>query len=119
VQAIKPPTLLEICAPLFMSCPAVSNVQYRLTEEHGITRLKFTHRAMGQISHDIHIERGRAQIETGWDNLMPGFDLPLRSTATNDEQKKKTVMTGHIVVSRQGCSDALGCEGLIGGEIFV
>jgi len=30
VQAIKRPTLLEICGPLFMSYPAVSNVQYRL-----------------------------------------------------------------------------------------
>src|SRR6185437_10826041 len=38
VQAIKPPTLLEICGPLMMSFPVVSNVQYRLTEENGITR---------------------------------------------------------------------------------
>jgi uncharacterized protein YndB with AHSA1/START domain len=63
VQAIKPPTLLEICGPLFMSYPAISNVQYRITEENGITRLKFTHRAMGQISHD-------AQIEGGSDGLI-------------------------------------------------
>ena len=33
VQAIKSPTLLEICGPLFMSLPAISNVQYRLSEE--------------------------------------------------------------------------------------
>src|SRR5215472_6932845 len=33
VQAIKRPTLLEIAGPLFMSYPAVSNVQYRLSEE--------------------------------------------------------------------------------------
>jgi hypothetical protein len=46
-----------------MSFPAISNVQYRLTEENGITRLKFTHRAMGQIPHNTQIERG-------WDNLM-------------------------------------------------
>jgi hypothetical protein len=46
-----------------MSYPAISNVQYRLTEENGITRLRFIHRAMGQISHD-------AQIERGWDDLM-------------------------------------------------
>lgn len=63
VQAIKPPTLLEICGPLFMSYPAISNVQYRLSEEKGITRLKFTHRAMGLIAHD-------AQIERGWDGLI-------------------------------------------------
>lgn len=63
VQAIKPPTLLEICGPLFMSYPAVSNIQCRLSEANGVTRLKFTHRAMGQIPHDPHIERG-------WDALM-------------------------------------------------
>ena len=41
-----------------MSYPAISNVQYRLTEENGITRLKFTHRAMGLIPPDTHIEEG-------------------------------------------------------------
>src|ERR1700761_4868759 len=40
VQAIKAPTLLEICGPLFMSNPAISNVQYRLKEENGVTHLK-------------------------------------------------------------------------------
>jgi uncharacterized protein YndB with AHSA1/START domain len=70
VQAIKPPTLLEIWGPLFMSHPAVSNVQYRLSEENGITRVKFMHRAMGQITQDARIEQGWSQIEAGWDNLM-------------------------------------------------
>jgi hypothetical protein len=70
VQAIKPPTLLEICGPLFMSYPAVSNVQYRLSEENGITRLKFTHRAMAQISHDARIVEGWTHIEGGWNNLI-------------------------------------------------
>jgi uncharacterized protein YndB with AHSA1/START domain len=58
IQAIKPPTLLEVCGPLFMSSPAISNVPHRLTEENGMTRLKFTHRAMGQISPHAPIERG-------------------------------------------------------------
>src|SRR5688572_25670582 len=31
VQAIKRPTLIEICGPLFMSNAVVSNLQYRLT----------------------------------------------------------------------------------------
>src|SRR5207245_10830372 len=52
VQVIKPPTLLEICGPLFMSYPAISHLQYRLTAEGGVTRLKFIHRALGQISPD-------------------------------------------------------------------
>jgi uncharacterized protein YndB with AHSA1/START domain len=70
VQAIRPPTLLEFCGPLFMSYPALSNVQFRLSEESGMTRLKFRHRAMGQISHSAEIERGWSRAEGGWDALM-------------------------------------------------
>jgi uncharacterized protein YndB with AHSA1/START domain len=70
VQAIKPPSLLEICGPLFMSYPAVSNMQYRLTEENGVTHLKFTHRAIGYISHDPKIEQSWTHIETGWENIL-------------------------------------------------
>ncbi len=50
VQVIKPPKLLEISGPLSMSYPAISHVQYRLTEESGATRLKVVHGAMGRIS---------------------------------------------------------------------
>jgi hypothetical protein len=35
VQAIKKPTLLEICGPLFMSNPVMTNLQYRLKESGG------------------------------------------------------------------------------------
>jgi uncharacterized protein YndB with AHSA1/START domain len=70
VQAIKPPTLLEICGPLFMSYPALSNVQYRLTESNGITHLRFTHRAMAQISHSAQIQEGWTHIREGWENLI-------------------------------------------------
>src|SRR3989475_7935502 len=45
VQVIKPPTLLEICGPLFMSYPAIAHLQYRLTAEGNVTRLRLTHRA--------------------------------------------------------------------------
>jgi hypothetical protein len=34
VQSIRPPSLPEIYGPPFMSHPADSNVQYRLTEEN-------------------------------------------------------------------------------------
>src|ERR1700748_3393391 len=49
IQAIKAPSLLEIWGPLFMSNPAVSNLQYRLTESDGMTRMRFVHRAMGWV----------------------------------------------------------------------
>jgi uncharacterized protein YndB with AHSA1/START domain len=64
VQAIKPPSLLEISGPLFMSTPAVSNIQYRLSEENGVTRLRFVHRAMGWIS---DADRG---VDVGWTDLI-------------------------------------------------
>ena len=68
VQAIKPPALLEICGPLFLSYPAMSNVQYRLTEENGLTRLKFVHRAMGLIPKDL-ID-GPRSATTGWTYIL-------------------------------------------------
>jgi hypothetical protein len=70
VQAIKPPVLIEICGPLFMSYPAMSNVQYRLSEDNGITRLKFTHRAIGYIAFDPQAKEGWTQVQSGWGNLL-------------------------------------------------
>ena len=67
VQAIKPPTLLEIHGPLFMSFPAVSNVQYRLTAEGGITRIKFVHRAMGQMPPEY---RDGVNVNKGWSHIL-------------------------------------------------
>ncbi len=64
VQAIKRASLLEISGPLFMSNPAVSNLQYRLTEEHAVTRMRFVHRAMGWIG-----EQERS-VEVGWSQLI-------------------------------------------------
>jgi uncharacterized protein YndB with AHSA1/START domain len=64
VQAIKPPCLLEICGPLFMSMPAVSNIQYRLTEEAGFTTVRFVHRAMGWIGDGEH------GVGEGWSHLL-------------------------------------------------
>lgn len=64
VQVIKPPSLLEITGPLFMSYPAVSHVQWRLAAEGRITRLTVSHRAIGQItpSHRDGVGRGWAHI---------------------------------------------------------
>lgn len=52
VQVIKPPKLLEIWGPLFMSYPAIAHLQYRLTEEGEVTHLRLTHTAIGQIPPD-------------------------------------------------------------------
>ena len=66
VQAIKAPALLEICGPLFMSMPVTSNLQYRLKEENGVTRVSFVHRAMGWLP-DPAISGG---VNSGWTELM-------------------------------------------------
>jgi uncharacterized protein YndB with AHSA1/START domain len=65
VQAIKAPELLEIYGPLFMSFPAISNLQYRLTREGSGTRLQFVHSAMGLIPDELS-----ANVSTGWNNLL-------------------------------------------------
>ncbi len=63
VQVIKPPTLLEICGPFFMSYPAVNFMQYRLKAEGNGTRLKVVHRALGLIP-DEH----REGVVEGWEH---------------------------------------------------
>src|ERR1043166_9377927 len=47
VQVIKPPKLLELVGPMWMSFPVASHLQYRLTEQAGGILLKLTHKAMG------------------------------------------------------------------------
>ncbi len=65
VQAIKRPTLLEICGPLFASYPLVSNIQYRLVEEEGGTLIKFRHTALGFIQ-----DEQRQNVGKGWTNIL-------------------------------------------------
>jgi hypothetical protein len=64
VQVIKPPTLLEIHGPLFMSYAVVSHVQYRVTEKGNMSVLALTHRALGEIApeHREGVNKGWAKI---------------------------------------------------------
>jgi len=64
VQAIKRPTLLEFCGPLFMSYGASNNVQYRLTESDGVTLITFRHSAFGLIQDDH-----RKNVSGGWSHM--------------------------------------------------
>lgn len=65
VQAIKRPTLLEICGPLFMSYAVINNVQYRLSEVEGGTLIVFHHYAFGVIPDDV-----RQNITKGWTHIL-------------------------------------------------
>lgn len=65
VQVIKPPSLLELVGPMFMSYPVMSHVQYRLSEQNGTTLLSLKHRAVGDISPD-HL----SGVHKGWDFII-------------------------------------------------
>ena len=68
VQAIKPPTLLEITGPLFMSYAVVSHVQYRLSQVDGGTLIQFHHKALGVIQDDH-----REGVSKGWAHMLAGI----------------------------------------------
>jgi uncharacterized protein YndB with AHSA1/START domain len=77
VQAIKRPTLLEITGPLFMSYPAVSNVQYRLTEENGVTLIKFHHTALGLIP-----DNDKEGMAKGWTHILSRVQARIETEST-------------------------------------
>jgi hypothetical protein len=60
VQAIKRPTLLEICGPLFMSNPVLTNLQYRLRESGGVTLIAFRHHSFGLVLEEYR------NAKSGW-----------------------------------------------------
>jgi len=64
VQAIKRPALLEICGPLFISNPVMSNLQYRLKETSEGTLITFRHLTMGRLPDGMGDGMG-----TGWSAL--------------------------------------------------
>jgi hypothetical protein len=83
VQVIKPPKLLEICGPMFMSYPAINHVQYRLTEQGAGTRLSLTHRALGEIPPEHR------------DGMPEGWEYILKKTREAAERRKAKVAERH------------------------
>jgi len=65
VQVIKPPTLIEIQGPMFMSYPAAGHVQFRLTQISGGCELSLRHRVLGLIE-----EEHRTGVVYGWNHLL-------------------------------------------------
>ncbi|HRI87270.1 MAG TPA: SRPBCC domain-containing protein [Candidatus Hydrogenedentes bacterium] len=65
VQSIKPPHLLELVGPLFMSYPAVNHVECRLSETDGMTRVTLRHRAIGPVE-DQHSQG----VSQGWQGML-------------------------------------------------
>jgi hypothetical protein len=83
VQVIKPPKLLELCGPFFMSFAAANHVQYRLTEHGSGTRMSFTHRALGEIPPEY-----RDDMPEGWDYILKKVReaAERRKTGTSDSR---------------------------------
>ncbi len=67
VQVIKPPTLIEIQGPMFMSYPVAGHVQFRLTQVSGGTELSLRHQALGFLE-DAH----REGVVPGWMSVLEG-----------------------------------------------
>jgi hypothetical protein len=67
VQVIKPPTLLEITGPFFMSYLAANHRQVRLTPVGGGTKVELRHRALGLID-----AQHRTGVNAGWESMMKG-----------------------------------------------
>jgi hypothetical protein len=65
VQVIKPPVLLELSGPMFMSYPALNHVEVKLEEVPGGTRVALRHRAIGFID-PAH----REGVGTGWQSIL-------------------------------------------------
>ena len=65
VQVIKPPTIIEIQGPMFMSYPAAGHIQFRLTQISGGVELYMRHRVLGLIEADH-----RMRVEPGWESFI-------------------------------------------------
>lgn len=79
VQVIKPPVLLELSGPMFMSYPALNHVEVRLEQTAAGTRVTLRHRAIGFLD-----ETHRQNLGKGWRHILDsiGKDFPQHAAAT-------------------------------------
>ena len=67
VQVIKPPSLLELSGPMFMSYPANNHVEIKIEPVSGGCRVALRHRAIGMID-----PQHRKGVGTGWSHMLAG-----------------------------------------------
>ena len=65
VQVIKPPSILELAGPMFMSYPALNHIEVRLSEANGKTVVKLHHRAIAHV--DAETSKNMAE---GWRQML-------------------------------------------------
>ena len=68
VQVIKPPTLIEIHGPMFMSYPVAGHIQFRLAQVSEGVELSLRHRVLGAVE-DQH----REGVNHGWSYMLNGI----------------------------------------------
>jgi Activator of Hsp90 ATPase homolog 1-like protein len=68
VQAIKPPLLLELSGPMFMSYPAINHVEVKIEPSAEGCKLTLRHRALGMIDPEH-----RKGVNTGWNHIVAGI----------------------------------------------
>ena len=65
VQVIKPPVLLELSGPMFMSYPAQNHVEVKVEKTATGSRVTLRHRAIGMIDPEH-----RKGVGTGWNHML-------------------------------------------------
>src|SRR5215469_607500 len=65
LQVIKPPTLLELSGPMFMSYPPLNHVEVKLEQRTGGTHVELRHRGVGMIDPEH-----RKNVTHGWKMIL-------------------------------------------------
>ena len=65
VQAIKPPVLLELSGPMFMSYPANNHLEVKVEKTTAGSKVTLRHRAIGMID-----PQHRKGVGTGWKHIL-------------------------------------------------
>ncbi len=76
VQVIKPPNLIEIQGPMFMSYAVAGHIQFRLTQIAGGTELSLRHRVVGMIEPEH-----REGVTHGWKAYAEGVKRMAEQTS--------------------------------------
>jgi uncharacterized protein YndB with AHSA1/START domain len=65
VQVIKPPSLLELSGPMFMSYPANNHIEIKIDKTADGSRVTLRHRALGMIDPEH-----RKGVGMGWNHML-------------------------------------------------
>ena len=81
VQVIKPPVLIELSGPMFMSYPALNHIEVKLEQIAGGTNLTLRHRAIGMIDPEH-----RAGVSEGWKQMLDAIKADFAGSAAGSSR---------------------------------